>query len=83
MTASDNSQTTPVQIKHVLFLLCCSTQIGHVEQHKIQISVVCTGVVWVSSPAVPSVFGANEAICKLTAWNIHKRYKKHKLAQKE
>ena len=21
---------------------------------------------------VPSVFGANEGICKLTAWNIHK-----------
>ena len=79
MTASDNSQTTPVQIKHVLFLLCCSTQIGHVEQHKIQICVVCTGVV----PTVPSVFGANEAICKLTAWNIHKKYNKHKLTQKE
>ena len=27
MAAGDPSQTTPVQIMHVLFALCCSTQI--------------------------------------------------------
>ena len=28
------SQTTPVQVTHVFFMLCCCTQIGCVEQHK-------------------------------------------------
>ena len=34
MVVGDLSQTTPVQITHVFFLLCCRTQIGCVEQHK-------------------------------------------------
>ena len=32
--AGDPSQTTPVQITHIFFMLCCCTQIGCVEQHK-------------------------------------------------
>ena len=46
--------------------------------------VICTGVVWLESPAtiaIPlSVLHAygNIAICKLTACGIHKMYKKHK-----
>ena len=34
MVAGDPSQTTPVQITLVFFVLCCCTQIGCVEQHK-------------------------------------------------
>ena len=34
IVAGDPSQTTPVQITHVFFMLCCCIQIGCVEQHK-------------------------------------------------
>ena len=50
MVASDPSQTTPVQIMYVFFMLCCCTQIGCVEQHKNEENV-CK-VVWLLSPAV-------------------------------
>ena len=82
MVAGDPSQTTPVQITHVFFVLCCCTQIGCVEQHKNEenVCVICTDVVWLLSPAVASVPHANEAICKL---NVHKKYNKHKLTQRE
>ena len=39
MVAGDPSQTTPVQITHVFFVLCCCTQIKCVEQHKNQENV--------------------------------------------
>ena len=53
MVAGDPSQTTPVQITHVFFVLCCCTQIGCVEQHKTKKTcVICTDVVWLLSPAV-------------------------------
>ena len=46
------------------------------------ICVICTGVVWLESPAVIaialSVLHSNVAICKLTACGTHKMYKKHK-----
>ena len=32
MVAGDPSQTTPVQITHVFFVLCCCTQIGCVHR---------------------------------------------------
>ena len=89
MVAGDPSQTTPVQITYVFFVLCCCTQIGCVEQHKNEenVCVICTDVVWLEvwllSPAVASVPHANEAICKLTSWNVHKKYNKHKLTQRE
>ena len=68
MVAGDPSQTTPVQITHVFFMLCCGMQIGCVEQHKTKKTcVICTDVVWLLSPAVASVPHANEAICKLTS----------------
>ena len=71
----DPSQTTPVQITHD-FALCCSTRIGRVEQHNAKTCVICTVVVWLSSPAVIALSvlraQANEAICKLPAWNVHK-----------
>ena len=65
MVAGDPSQTTPVHV----FMLCCCTQIGCVEQHKMKKTcVICTDVVWLLSPAVASVPHANEAICKLTSY---------------
>ena len=33
--------------------------------------------------AVASVLCADEAICKLTAWNVLRKYNKHKLTQRE
>ena len=74
MTAGDNSQTTSVQITHVFFVfvlfytpnLCTTTQ--HEENMR--------NLYWCSlalgSPATIalSVLRANEATCKLTAWDI-------------
>ena len=73
MTASDNSQTTSVQITHLFLVLCCSTHPVCVQQHNMKKTcVICTGVVWLGSPATIalSVLRANEATCKLTAWDI-------------
>ena len=51
----------------ILLNLCRTTQ-----QELIQACIICTGVVWLGSPAAIalSLLGTNEAICKLTAWYI-------------
>ena len=43
--------------------------------------IICNDVFWLASPAAiaPNVIYANVAICKLTAWGIHKMYKKHEI----
>ena len=54
--------------------LCCSTHPICVQQHNMKRTcVICTGVVWLGSPATSialSVLRADEATCKLTAWDI-------------
>ena len=62
-------------------MLCCFTQIGHVEQHNMKTWVIYTSVDWPSAPAVTalSVLCANEATSKLIVWNVHKKYNKHKI----
>ena len=67
---------TSVQITHVSSFLCCSTHPICVPQHNMKKTcVICTGVVWLGSPAtiVLSVLCPNEpheATCKLTTWDI-------------
>ena len=63
MVAGDPSQTTRVQ------MVCRTTQ---KRRNVCNIIVICTDVVWLLSPAVARVPHANEAICKLTSWNVHK-----------
>ena len=72
-TAGDNSQTTSVQITHAffVFVLFYTPNLCTTTQHETT-CVICTSVVWLGSPATIalSVLRANEATCKLTAWNI-------------
>ena len=73
-TAGYNSQTTSVHITHTFSsFLCCYTHPICVQQHNTnETCVICTGVVWLGSPATIalSMLRANEATCKLTAWDI-------------
>ena len=74
-TAGDNIQTTSVQITHIFSyfftsFLCCSTHPICVQQHNMKKTcVICTGVVWLGSQATIALC-ANEATCKLTAWDV-------------
>ena len=88
--AGDPSQTTPVQIMHVLFMLCCCTQIE--GESKLHTSICKTtqhknihSMYWCSLASMTryhrawlSVFHANVSICKLT-----ETFKKYKFTHRE
>ena len=62
-----------LQIASFSSFLCCSTHLICVQQQNMKKTcIICTGVVWLGSPATIalSVLRANEATCKLTVWDI-------------
>ena len=66
-----------ISIQHITSKTLTGTKIAHTcNMCNTKACVICTDVVWLGSPAAIelSVLGANEALSKLTVWDIIKKY---------